>query len=92
LTLILIAHALDLLTFIPAVGMYGIGGEGNPLARFAYDTAGLPGVMALKVTGVALALWMLAGVTDSPAKGIAIAIVAAFGFLGAASNLYAITR
>jgi hypothetical protein len=87
---IVLAHAADLLTFIPAVAIYGIEGEGNPLARLAYQSAGIPGVVFLKVAGIAICLAVLWGLPDSTGKGIAVSVIAGLGVLGALTNVYAI--
>lgn len=89
MTAILIAHSLDLVTFFLAAGTYGIGGEANPLARWAFALAGYPGIVALKVAGVGFVLYFLAGFPDTFGKSVAIGIIAGLGILGALSNLYA---
>ena len=89
MTAILLAHALDLATFFLAASTYGIGGEGNPLARWAYSLAGYPGVAAFKVAGVAFVIYFLSGFPDTTGKSVAIGIIAGLGILGALSNLYA---
>ena len=54
--LVAVAHGLDLLTFMVAVTVHGIGGEANPLARMAFISLGLLGLVVLKAAGtVALA-------------------------------------
>lgn len=90
--LIVLAHLLDLATFALAANRLGIEGEGKPLARYAYHHAGLLGVIGLKVGGIAFVVWVIAGVTDSPGRSVAVGIIAALGVLGAATNLYALSR
>jgi hypothetical protein len=51
--LVAVAHGLDLVTFMVAVAVHGIGGEANPLARAAFVSLGLLGLVALKVAGTA---------------------------------------
>ena len=87
---IIVAHILDLVTFFGAVSIYGINGEANPLARAAYNSAGLPGVVFLKVAGIAIALSVISGLPESTGKTVGIVVIAAMGLLGAATNAYAI--
>ena len=87
---ILVAHSLDLLTFIPAVAVYGIDGEGNPLARIAYNAGGLWGVVALKLAGLSVVFAVLSGLPDSTGRSIAIAVIAGMGLLGACTNIGAL--
>lgn len=87
---IVLAHLADLVTFLAAASVLPIEGEGNPLARYAYSHAGPWGVVALKVAGIALVLWVLNGVADSTGKSIAVGVIAAMGLLGAATNLGAL--
>jgi len=78
------AHGLDLLTFLMALSLFGIGGEANGFMRTAYASAGLLGVVALKASGTA-ALAFLAQI-----RGWALVPAAGAGLLGASVNLLAI--
>lgn len=64
-------HLADLATFGVAIGLYGVAGEANPVARELFAVGGLPLVAAVKVAGALVAalivgrrrrwLWLSAG-------------------------------
>ncbi len=64
-------HLADLAVFGLAIGLYGIAGEANPVARELFAVGGLPLVAAVKVAGALVAalivgrrrgwLWLSAG-------------------------------
>jgi hypothetical protein len=71
ITATIATHLADLATFGLAIGMYGIAGEMNPMARELFVIGGLPMVAAIKVAGALAAalivarrpkwLWLAAG-------------------------------
>ena len=87
------AMLADLLTFALAVSIHPIAGESNPLARLAFD-GGLAGVAALKLTGTAVALLILARLARLHSKlrlrGALVGI--ALTLLAAGTNVYAVIQ
>jgi hypothetical protein len=82
--IVAVAHGLDLLTFLLALGTFGIGGEANGFMHTIYVQAGQGGIVALKTSGAAsLAL-------ISQMRGWALVPAAAAGILGAAVNILAL--
>jgi hypothetical protein len=84
------AQLLDFLTFLPAVAIYGIGGEGNGAMSYAYSLAGIPGLMALKALAALLVLAALAWITKSRGRSLALGFIACYGLLGVTTNLAAL--
>ena len=83
---------LDLITFIPAVYIWGISGESNFVMTWVYDLFGEPGVYCAKL--LAIGLFLLAadrlGDIESRLAPLALALIGTIGLLGAATNLLAI--
>jgi hypothetical protein len=79
-----VAHGLDLLTFLLAVGTFGIGGEANGQMQALYMHAGPAGIIALKASG-ATSLALI-----SQLRGWALLPAAAAGIAGAVVNLVAL--
>lgn len=79
-----VAHGLDLLTFLLALAVFGIGGESNGFMQTVYLHGGQGGVVALKTSGAA-ALALL-----SQLRGWAAVPAALAGIAGAAANLLAL--
>ena len=82
--LVAVAHSLDLLTFLIAVSLFGINGEANATMQLAFLSAGLGGVIALKLAGTS-ALACIAQM-----RSWALIPAAGAGILGASVNLAAI--
>jgi hypothetical protein len=71
ITATIATHLADLALFGLAIGMYGIAGEMNPMARELFAVGGLPMVATIKVAGALAAalivarrpqwLWLAAG-------------------------------
>jgi hypothetical protein len=71
ITATIAAHLADLATFGVAIGLYGVAGEANPVARELFDVGGIALLAAVKVGGALLAamivarhrqwLWLAAG-------------------------------
>jgi hypothetical protein len=84
--LLLNAHALDLLTLLWAVSLYGsVQLEVNPLMRLAYATAGTGGIVVAKSAGVGFFVW---AVGQRRRSLLTFGIV--LGLIGALANLVAI--
>ena len=79
-----VAHGLDLVTFLMALAVFGIGGESNGLMQTIYLHGGQVGIVALKTSG-ATALALI-----SQLRGWAVAPAAVAGIAGAAINLFAL--
>jgi hypothetical protein len=86
---VMAAQLADLLTFIPAVGVTGIGAESNPLARQLFTLMGPAGPAAFKLIAVvALVLLVRRVAIRFPALAVPAATLAiALGLLGMASNV-----
>ena len=87
--LIILANLADLLTFLCAASVLGLGGEANPIARLVYAHAGLLGIIGLKTGGIALVLALL-HVLSAPAPSWAIGLFVALPLFGAVMNTAAI--
>lgn len=85
------AQLLDFLTFLPAIAIYGIAGEGNGAMSYAYALAGIPGLMALKALAATLVLGALTWIRASRGRSLALGFIACYGLLGVATNLAAIS-
>jgi hypothetical protein len=86
---ILLAQLSDLLTFICVASVLPIALEVNPLARAAYVTAGVAGVVALKGIGTAVLLVLVPRSRwPRPMFGITVTV----GLVGALSNTIAMIR
>ena len=84
--LVLVAHGLDLLTFMWVVSVYSIDGEWNTLARTAVAAGGIGLLILLKSAG-SLALGLI-----SHMRPWALIPAAGAGLLGASVNLLALTH
>ncbi|MFI5225692.1 MAG: hypothetical protein ACHQ3P_03355 [Candidatus Limnocylindrales bacterium] len=86
---VIVAQLADLVTFIPAVGVTGIGAEENPLARQLFALMGPAGPAAFKLIAVvALVLLVRRVAIRYPAAAFPAATLAiALGLLGMASNV-----
>ena len=82
------AQIADLLTFISAATIFPIAFEANPLIRWAFNGAGLPGVIALKLAAVAL--MVLIAYVAEPIRPLAVAIAVTLGLVGAFTNTFAV--
>lgn len=78
------AHAADLLTFLMALSLFGIGGESNGVMQTAYASGGLLAVVALKASGTAALAFL------TQLRGWALVPAATAGLFGASVNLLAI--
>jgi hypothetical protein len=81
--LVATAHSLDLATLLAVVAVVGMGGEANPLARTAYDAAGVAGLVAFKAAGTGVILLLV----GSSRLRLSVAVLA--GLAGAAVNAVA---
>jgi len=79
-----VAHGLDLVTFLLALGAFGVHGEANGLMRTLYLQLGPAGVVALKTAGASALACM------SQLRRWALLPAACAGILGAAVNLLAL--
>lgn len=88
----ILMQLLDLVTFIPAVMIWGISGEINPIAAFAYANAGEAGVIALKLLGISYIIWALSILSALRSRLIplAVSLVLLLGTLGTLSNVISI--
>lgn len=86
------AQLADLLTFLPAVAIYGISGEGNGPIHLFYEMAGIPGIAALKALAALLILAALVWISKSRGRSLALGFIAAYGLFGVATNTYALLR
>lgn len=89
---ILIANLLDLATFLMAASMLPIEGEGNPLARVLYSNFGIPGILILKLAGLAVIALVLSGIAPSPGRTVAVVILVFLPLFGAFTNVYAVMQ
>lgn len=85
---VLVAQLADTITFAIGVANHGIGLEGNPLMRAAYELAGLGGVVGAKTTAVGLVLTLIvvAGGRFPRLVTVGGGAAAGFGLLGAGTN------
>lgn len=81
---VLNAHGADLLTFLLAVSLFGIQGEGNGIMRAVESQLGLAGIIGLKAGG-AIALAAIAA-----RRRWALIPATGAGFVGAVINLAAV--
>lgn len=88
LFVVLLAQALDSLSFAIGVARLGIGVEGNPLMRAAHDVGGTVGVLGIKAVAVSLVLTMLivAGPRYPRFATIGSYVAIGLGFFGAFMN------
>lgn len=86
--LILVAHALDGLTFVMAVQRWGISGESNPVAHLVVGAAGVGGLLLLKAAGASAAAGIVARARRWRTAMLLAAVLA--GIIGAVVNLGAV--
>jgi hypothetical protein len=89
LVITLLAQGLDLLTFAAAIGWLGvpIALESNPLYVRSYVAGGLLAVLVLKLALAAVMLYLVGRLNPSRAT-LGVALVTAFGLVGACSNVW----
>lgn len=90
--LVLGSQVADFLTFIPALAVFGVGGETNFIMGWAYNVGGLGLVAIIKVLGIAYfvgGLFYLASV-GSRLTPLHVSLVTTIGLVGVLSNLLAI--
>ena len=82
------AQVADAISFAIGVAQLGIGVEGNPLMRAAYEAIGIVGVLAVKGVAVAAVVTMLAVAGGRFPRFVAIgsAVAIGLGLLGATMN------
>ena len=86
---VVVAQALDTLTFLPAVARVGIGAERNALVRHLYLTIGPIGPVLLKVASIGVviaALWWVQQRHPTRVKPV-VGLVVVAGLFGAWSNV-----
>lgn len=85
---LVLAHGLDLVTVLGVFALYGVTGEANPIVRAVYLSAGVLGLLAVKVVlvgGLGLVRERLAG------RWAFVRFVGvAAGLLGAGTNVLAV--
>ena len=81
---IIAAQAADLLTFLLAVKLVGIGAESNPVAAGIYGMGGSLGIVLFKALIVALYLLLLSRLHRYRKQMAVLAVVV--GMLGAVAN------
>jgi hypothetical protein len=89
---VLSLQVLDLVTFLPAVLMYGIVGESNPVMVWAYESSGFLGVAIAKLVSIGAFIVILKTLRmlDSALLPVSLGIVGGIGLLGTLTNLLAI--
>ena len=92
LVAVLLAQLADTVSFAVGVSLLGIGVEGNPLMRAAYETGGLAGVLAAKGTAIVavLAILIWGGERFPRLRALGGGAALAIGLLGASVNALAI--
>jgi hypothetical protein len=86
----LLMHAVDLVTGLRMMLVYGVGLEQNPLARFMMTTVGPLGLVELKLGVVAAGLFLFVRTAKAGRPRLArncLLIAAGIGMLGWTSNL-----
>jgi hypothetical protein len=84
ITATIATHLADFATFVIAIGLYGVAGEANPIARELYGAGGLALVGAVKVAGALVAALIVAR------RSRWLWLAAGSGLLGAATTLVAL--
>lgn len=82
----------DLVTFLPAVLLWGIQGESNPLMSWAYQQSGPLGMTGVKLIGIAV-LWACYSALESMNSRLttlALLLIGIIGLLGTMTNIAAI--
>lgn len=89
LVAVVIAQALDTLTFLPAVTRVGIQAERNFLVRHLYVSYGPAGPILLKLAAIAVLVAALLWIRSRFPKAVPLVAfaIAAVGLVGAWSNL-----
>ena len=82
--IVVVAHGLDLVTFLLALAAFGIGGESNGFMQSIYVHGGPAGIIALKGSGAA-ALALITAL-----RGWALLPAALAGIAGATANITAL--
>ena len=90
LSLVILAHLADLVTFAHDVAIIGVNPEGNPLARFIYQNAGLVGMTAFKMGMLSLVFATMLALRRDRSRVIVIIMAAIFGLVGAIANMEAL--
>lgn len=88
--LAVVCHALDLVTGLRMMLVYGVGLEQNPLARLIMLTAGPLGLIAFKLSIVVAGVVLFIRTAEAGRARLArncLLVAVALGMLGAASNL-----
>jgi Domain of unknown function (DUF5658) len=82
-------HALDLISGLRMILVYGLNLEQNPLARAIFQAGGPLGLTAAKlaVVGAGVVVLVLIGRARPRLAHVALTLVALLGLLGFASNL-----
>ena len=92
LNLAITLQVLDLVTFLPAVIVYGIGGESNFLMAWVHGVSGDLGVIVFKL--IAIAYFIVVAKTlktlDSALLPVSLGIIGTIGALGVLTNVMAI--
>lgn len=82
----------DLLTFALVEPLTGIGAESNPVMSRAFITAGLLGVILIKVAATAIILGVLLRIKVPSMRRVAAGLGMAIGLVGVAGNVSAWLR
>lgn len=88
----LLMQIFDLVTFLPAVLLWGIGGESNLLMVWVHEWGGIYGVIGVKTLGIAglLACILALESIRSRLTTLALLLIGIIGLLGTMTNIAAI--
>jgi hypothetical protein len=91
ISLVILAHTADLVTFARDVAIIGVNLEGNPLARLIYQNAGLAGMIVFKIGLLSLVFSLMLVLRRDRSRVIVIIVAAIFGLVGAIGNMDALS-
>jgi hypothetical protein len=90
ISLVVLAHTADLVTFARDAVVIGVHLEGNPLARFIYQNGGMVGTIFFKMGLLGLVFCAMLVLRRDRSRVIVIIVAAIFGLVGAISNMEAL--
>ena len=90
ISMVILAHTADLVTFARDAAIIGVNPESNPLARFIYPNAGLAGMIVFKIALLSLVFSLMLVLRRDRSRVIVIIVAAIFGLVGAIGNMDAL--